>query len=343
MMRAADIHARIGSAWPWVLEQLGIDGRYLRNAHGPCPCCGGVDRFRFMNRDRSRGVDVGAWYCNGCGGRDGNGGAGDGFALLQRVHRWSFAEARSRVLAVLGIDSRPALSAGGPPPPRSPSPTQTQGSGPPRRALGLLRTSCAVADCAAAVRYLQSRHCWPLPAATALRAHAAADYFDQAQHVGRYPALVAPLVDPDGEILAVHVTYLQADGQKLAALAPRKIHGRYGDRRGLAVRLMPATGEALGIAEGIETALSAARLHSLPVWAALNAGLLAKFVPPPSVHRVIIFADRDVAGLQAAYALREELDGRALVELRTPPPPHNDWNDAHAASIAASHPEEEFP
>jgi len=44
------------------------------------------------------------------------------------------------------------------------------------------------------------------------------------------------------------------------------------------VQLMPAGG-VLGIAEGIETALSAAVLDGVPVWAALNTSLLARFEP----------------------------------------------------------------
>ena len=33
--------------WPEILAALGIDPAALRNRHGPCPGCGGRDRFRF--------------------------------------------------------------------------------------------------------------------------------------------------------------------------------------------------------------------------------------------------------------------------------------------------------
>ena len=36
--------------WPSILEKLGIDASYLKNKHGPCPACGGTDRFRFDNK-----------------------------------------------------------------------------------------------------------------------------------------------------------------------------------------------------------------------------------------------------------------------------------------------------
>src|SRR5580704_13513853 len=86
---AADIHARV--SWPAVLEYLGVDGRFLRNRHGPCPACGGKDRYRFDNR-RGRGD----FYCNGCG-------PGDGFELLRRVYGWDFRTARERVLQASGL------------------------------------------------------------------------------------------------------------------------------------------------------------------------------------------------------------------------------------------------
>src|ERR1700760_2034451 len=49
--------------------------------------------------------------------------------------------------------------------------------------------------------------------------------------------------------------------------------------KGAAIRLAPA-GDALGIAEGIETALSASALFGVPCWAAVNAGMLALWRPP---------------------------------------------------------------
>ena len=103
MMRAAEIASSIGPKWPAILEQLGIDGKYLRDKHGPCPACGGRDRYRFDNR-----FGRGGFYCNGCG-------AGDGFTLLQRVFGWDFKTARARVIEAAGIATqalvaRPAIT-----------------------------------------------------------------------------------------------------------------------------------------------------------------------------------------------------------------------------------------
>lgn len=314
---AAEIHAALAGRWPETLAALGISSEALRNRHGPCPACGGTDRFRFDDRHQR-----GGFYCNSCG-------AGDGFKLLQNVHGWSFAEARRAVLDVAGLAPVSTVADIPPRPMPAPAPEITR---PPARVRTLLRTSTTPDSVPDVTAYLRSRALWPLPAGCAWRAHVGVDYFTPAHReavalLGRFPALVAPVVDIDGETVTAHVTYLQ-DGRKLAAHEPRKLLSGMGGRRGCAVRLFPLAGDVLGIAEGCETAIAASILHDgLPVWAALNTSLLAKFEPPPEIRRVLIVADRDVAGLEAAWKLRDALDGRCVVKLCTPQAPANDWAD----------------
>ena len=69
----------------------------------------------------------------------------------------------------------------------------------------------------------------------------------------------------------LHRTYLTADGSKASVISPRRLMSGT-VAKGAAIRLAPA-GEALGIAEGIETALSASALFGVPCWAAVNAGM----------------------------------------------------------------------
>lgn len=97
------------------------------------------------------------------------------------------------------------------------------------------------------------------------------------------------------------------------------------------IRLSPdveVTG-GLGLAEGIETALSVVQGFGWrPVWAAASAGAIARFPVLPSIEALTIFADPDGAGLRAA----EECAGRwraAGREARTVAPPAGDWNDVH--------------
>ena len=305
-----EIHARIGSGWRDVLVRLGIAEDCLARRNVPCPACGGADRFTFDDRNGR-----GDFFCRGCG-------PGDGFDLLRRVHGWDFVKALREVATVAGLVDGHTTPA---PKPERCAPIQAT---PSRRVRDLLRTSCTASDAVDVARYLTARRVWPLPNSTALRGHVGAAYWHDGECVGQFPALLAPVVDIGGELVTLHCTYLSG-GQKLAEHEPRKLLGPLTARRGCAVRLTPAT-NVLGIAEGIETALAATILHRVPVWAALNAALLAKFEPPAGIERLVIFADRDIAGLSAAWQLRNRVE----CELREPPPPHGDWNDVLVARHA---------
>ncbi|MBP9527438.1 MAG: hypothetical protein KBE71_03640, partial [Laribacter sp.] len=50
-LESATVMAAARHQWPAVLTRLGIADRHLRRQHGPCPGCGGRDRFRFDDRD----------------------------------------------------------------------------------------------------------------------------------------------------------------------------------------------------------------------------------------------------------------------------------------------------
>jgi phage/plasmid primase-like uncharacterized protein len=65
--------------------------------HGPCPHCGGKDRFRCDDKDGR-----GTYFCNGCG-------AGDGFVLIQRMRGCDFPEALRIVATVLGLDASTSI------------------------------------------------------------------------------------------------------------------------------------------------------------------------------------------------------------------------------------------
>jgi putative DNA primase/helicase len=316
-LTAADIHARV--SWPTVLEALGIDGALLaikdgkRAKNAPCPACGGRDRFFFDNKHGR-----GDFFCNGCG-------PGDGFELLSRVHGWSFKETRQRVIEAAGLAEDDDSHEKAVMRPRPPTESAPVVSVPSARVHALRRDRCAVENCGDAVEYLASRHLWPLPAGCQLRAHPTVEYWHELRRIGRYPALVADVLDVSGELVTAHVTWLSG-GKKLEGYEPRKTLGRKIGRRGCAVRLLPAT-DFLGIAEGIETALSAALIDGVPVWAAINAGGLSSFEPPPGVTRLRVYADRDDAGLVAALELAERLQGRIRLEVRIPKKPAKDWND----------------
>jgi phage/plasmid primase-like uncharacterized protein len=93
------------------------------------------------------------------------------------------------------------------------------------------------------------------------------------------------------------------------------------------MRLYPA-GETLAVAEGIETALAVRLATGLPVWAAICAGGMARLVIPDEVQLVVICADNDVSGLDAAKTLaRRLLVEQRRVKILIPDPPGADWAD----------------
>jgi putative DNA primase/helicase len=102
-----------------------------------------------------------------------------------------------------------------------------------------------------------------------------------------------------------------------------------------AVRL-GAPQETMGIAEGVETALSAMMLTGMTVWASLGGGRLHNVELPPFVRDVHIFADNDETGRAVAYRasdVHREL-GRS-VKIRRPPPQFKDFNDFIVADADA--------
>jgi putative DNA primase/helicase len=119
--------------------------------------------------------------------------------------------------------------------------------------------------------------------------------------------MLAYFVGPDREAFTLHATYLDATGRKAAVpevkkLAPLPVPA------GGAVRLAPSA-ETMGIAEGIETALSASQLHGIPVWSALSSGGLMKWQPPETAKHIIVCGDHDTsfAGQLAAFSLAHRL------------------------------------
>lgn len=138
-------------------------------------------------------------------------------------------------------------------------------------------------------------------------------------------AQVAAVQAPDRRVIAVHRTFLRLDGRgKAAVKKPKMALGSLGNG---AVRLGHA-GPALGIAEGIETALSASQIFDIPVWAALSVGRLQSVWLPPDVTEIQIFGDNGERGHEGAEKARQAFNeqGRRVV-LRFPPEPFGDWND----------------
>lgn len=171
---------------------------------------------------------------------------------------------------------------------------------------------------------------WPLP--EVLRLHRELPYWHGAEKLGAFPAMVAPIIAPDGRTVALHRTYLTADGRKADLPSPRKLTGGSGPLAGACIRLHKPARGLIGIAEGIETALAAWCASAVPTVAAYCAGNLAAWRWPVSVRRIVIFADADRAGRNAADKLRARaIAARLRCDVMTPTDAGADWCDVWAA------------
>ena len=201
--------------------------------------------------------------------------------------------------------------------PSSPAPLTHE---PNPAALALWRNATPAAG-SIVETYLRNRGI-VLPVPPSLRAGTVA-------HLDRYPmpVMVAAVQRPDGAVVAVQTLLLTHRGQKAPTGYPRKTTGALGAG---AVRLARAT-SALGIAEGVEDALSATMLSGVPCWASLGAGRMHRVAVPDHVRKLHIFADNDDAGRAAAERTAHEHRHRRVV-LRYPPDGVKDWNDFLQAS-----------
>lgn len=147
----------------------------------------------------------------------------------------------------------------------------------------------------------------------------------------RRPALMAAIRDRHGALQGVQATLLTAYGAAKANVAtPRRVIGKL---IGGSVRLAPFT-DMLIIAEGVESALSAADSLQAPAWAALTAYNLSQFDPPDEVRVLIAAPDNDAAGRNALAVLRERVSHRIKIEHAPAPTGLNDWNAWAAAQRA---------
>ncbi len=208
-----------------------------------------------------------------------------------------------------------------------------------RRNAALWANTLPVSDGDPVSLYLRRRGlAGPVP--KHLRLHPRLTYWDGGDR-GAWPAMIAPLIRPEGVVLALHRTYLTADGSKAPVPAVKKLTGAAGPLAGACIPLHAPQHGVIGIAEGIETAQAAHLASGLPTVAAYCAGNLAAYTWPPGVRRIVVFADADPAGAAAAQSLKARAMHAGLsVAVMTPTTPGADWCDVwaqrSAVAVAAS-------
>lgn len=292
--------------WPEILDYYGlppVTGKH--HYKGECPVCGGRGKFRIDDRD-----GTGTWICT-CG-------SGDGMKLLTATQNKPFSMICAEVDQLIG-NSYQHL----PIPVSSSEANQRQRVISKFAKLGELRGTTA-AD------YLRGRGITKLPT-DAIR------FLDRQRYAGRvFEALYSLATDDKGELCYLHQTLL--DGHRKASIgdSAKRLKSlqeqSYLDHaRSVAIRMFPVS-STLGIAEGIETALSCHQIYGVNTWATMNSTFMKKFRAPAGVKHLIIFADMDehsATGLAAAYecAHANLLAKNDLQSVIVRWPDHGDFND----------------
>lgn len=294
---AAEIKEKTTGKWTNILLCLGIESNYLTGKHTACPVCGGKDRFRFDNKK-----NTGTYYCSHCG-------AGDGFTLLQKIFNCNFNEVCQKIMPIVG-----SLSI------NDKAPSEKDNKKLNAEAVSFWKGAAKVVSNDPVSKYLTNR-LGEIDIPPSLRCGMTSGN----------PLMAAIVQDEKGAPVSCHRTFLTRDGKKADLPNPKRLMaGSISSHNGVCIRLSPVS-KVLGIAEGIETALAASKIHNIPSWSAINATLLEKWTPPEGVEEVVIFADNDAngRGQKAAFTLHCKLyDMGIKVSVKIPDQIDTDWADA---------------
>ncbi|WP_291577048.1 toprim domain-containing protein [Bradyrhizobium sp.] len=193
------------------------------------------------------------------------------------------------------------------------------------KALAIWHAAVAVAG-SPAESYLANRGCLPASPACLndiLRFHPTCP-----MGATKVPAMVSIMRDAStGEPTGIHRTALADDGlakrTMLNGMPAKMMLGPAAQ----AVVMLSKLAPSMGIAEGIETALSAQKIFGLPVWACGSARGIHRFPAIHGVHHLTIFADHDDPGIAAARKCGARLLKAGIKGgIKYPSTPGDDWN-----------------
>lgn len=266
--------------WAEIFEHYGLPPITGKNHFkGKCPLCGSRGKFRCDNKN-----GTGSYICT-CG-------SGDGWALLAGTTNKEFKILAAEVDTLIGNEYK---SEGQAPVKSDIAALRERVSGKFAKLIPLRGTG--------ADGYLKNRGIMCLPM----------DHVRYCDHQraagGKYQSIYALATDDKGALCYLHRTLLDGDRKANAGGAQKKMMKLQEDSylehtASVAIRMFPHS-ETLGIAEGIETALSCYQITKCNTWSVINSGFMEKFRVPLGVKHLIIFADMDIhsaTGQAAAFA-----------------------------------------
>ncbi|EHD0356057.1 DUF927 domain-containing protein, partial [Salmonella enterica subsp. enterica serovar Muenchen] len=292
------ISAAARGKWPVILQMLRIDvpenGR-----HGPCPKCGGKDRFRLDDLDGR-----GTWICSQCGN-------GDGLDLVKLMTGYGVRKAAQEVAQVLNVPDVQELSV---------KPARQKA---PKRDMSLTVAALMKESHTGESPYLTGKGFAGYPASLT----------GSVQHISGkdFPAgsLLLPLTTNAGAVTGAQL--IAPTGEK--SILPGST------MKGAFVALSPLPSEPpvqVVITEGYATALTVSQLTAGCVVAAISAGNLPNVAQSlrarwPEV-KIIIAGDNDFqdGGENPGRSFAERA-AKAVGGWMTLPPGEikADWNDFH--------------
>ena len=258
---------------------------------GPCPDCGGTDRFSINPRKLGKNGKLGLFGCRGC--KEG----GDAIDLEQFLSGTKFRDAVND-LSGAPIAEDPGEAA------KRAQKWKFLREVVEETVFGLTPILSSPGEV-----YFRDERCIDirvvrraLETTAAIGWHPSVYFFqpDPSEpfhelHKQRLGCIVGVMTDPaTGERLGpISRTYL-FDGKKVG---PAKTMKRAEDEQLGVVRISPdADIRRLAVAEGIETALSVLETGGVPVWSTGSEGVMAKFPVIDGVERLLIAADNDARG-----------------------------------------------
>ncbi|HHQ4748479.1 DUF927 domain-containing protein [Aeromonas veronii] len=303
----SDVVAAAAGHWPDLLAAVGIDIP-RRGKHGPCPACGGKDRFRLDDKGGR-----GTWICSQCGN-------GDGLDLVGKVTGRQPKEAAELIAPLVGLSDSGLDHAA-----REQLHQQQQAraeqehkQAEQQRRKAARRATSISADIKQGISpYLERKALSGLPMPLTQRVIAVGELTYQPG------SLVVPLWDEAGGL--VNVQLINTEGGK------RYLPG--GQKAGAFHRI--DGGELVAVVEGYASGLSVQAATGATVYCAMDAGnLLAIAQIARRQHpeaRLLLCGDNDEGTKGNPGKAKAEHAAATVGGLVALPSVAGDWNDYHQA------------
>lgn len=265
-----------------IIASYGLPQINNRHYNGECPLCGKLKKFR-MTRSAS-GVN---WICV-CGN-------GSLFNLIMDITGKNFATIAKEIDNLIGNTSYKSE--------QNASPEMALKDRHMNRFSAINKIKNTPVE-----TYLKRRGIYELPQMSVKFSPSEYDH----EYKRSFQAMYAVATDEEMNVVYAHKTYLE-NGSKANVEKVKKMKtiNKYNmpcktcnheHAANVAVRMFQPD-KILGIAEGIETALSAYQLYKVPSWAVLNTSIMKAFKAPAGIETLVIYADNDRNGAGLAAAL----------------------------------------